>query len=733
MAEKILNTRLQLKIDTFANWSLSNATTQANKTNGDFVLKHGEIGLCEIKGNDSIQTVDPNGLSKTQVLFKVGDGTTPFKNLQWASALAADVYTWAKENKITINKVGTGNVVSGIEWDATANGGKGGIKFTTAAVATAEGLGELQGDVSDLEKEVYGEGGTKDNSRIDKLEKDIADNREVWAKDDNTTYTFAKTTDGKGITITPSTGNGTTISFAFLTQAEIKALNYLVAADITTGSANGTIAVEGTDVKVKGLQDAAYTTVSALNETAKGYADSKDEAIQAAHKAGTDAAEALDNYKTEMTTTILPTKADKSVVDAMYTNAKIDELLATKDEQGAAAAVLGNSNDGASANTVYGAKAAAAAAQSDATIAKTKIETFLGTVTPDGSDAIIDTLTEINSYVGEHGEEFAALSGRVTNIEKGTTVVPKAEDANTLDGHDSDYFATSAENGAKALAEAALPKATAEADYLKKADAADTYATKSEATYAAGDNIDITNNTISLKDKLVGVTSIKGSQGLAGISIDDDGHISVNDAYGFNVYADSAYFNCGVQVKDKVRAAEVETQDLIVNGDVTVGGKDLFEVIKTIPVDEATKATQDGNGKNIADTYATKSEATYTGSNNISVQGKQIKLSTGLTGLNSIIGNQFLSVTAQEGVSIGSEYCTLDVGHEDIKIQSTAGSGTGATIDLFGTGELNITAKDVNINGKAVHAIATSGNVNDLEQTAGDVLVFNCGTSTTVI
>lgn len=36
----------------------------------------------------------------------------------------------------------------------------------------------------------------------------------------------------------------------------------ITATDITTGSANGTIAVKNTDVAVKGLRDAAYTTVS---------------------------------------------------------------------------------------------------------------------------------------------------------------------------------------------------------------------------------------------------------------------------------------------------------------------------------------------------------------------------------------------------------------------------------------------------------------------------------------
>ena len=48
---------------------------------------------------------------------------------------------------------------------------------------------------------------------------------------------------------------------------------------ITTGSTNGTISVDGKDVEVKGLADAAYATVASLNTTAKGYADSAKTAI----------------------------------------------------------------------------------------------------------------------------------------------------------------------------------------------------------------------------------------------------------------------------------------------------------------------------------------------------------------------------------------------------------------------------------------------------------------------
>ena len=48
---------------------------------------------------------------------------------------------------------------------------------------------------------------------------------------------------------------------------------------IITGSTNGTISVDSKDVKVKGLADAAYTTVSSLNTTAEGYANTAKTAV----------------------------------------------------------------------------------------------------------------------------------------------------------------------------------------------------------------------------------------------------------------------------------------------------------------------------------------------------------------------------------------------------------------------------------------------------------------------
>lgn len=99
MAEQhVLNTRIQLKYDSYANWSTSN-----------LVLLAGELGICTIPEGSTEATTNPT------VLFKVGDGTTPAKNLKWASALAADVYNWAKSETVALEseEIKDGDKVTG--------------------------------------------------------------------------------------------------------------------------------------------------------------------------------------------------------------------------------------------------------------------------------------------------------------------------------------------------------------------------------------------------------------------------------------------------------------------------------------------------------------------------------------------------------------------------------------------------------------------------------------------
>lgn len=82
MADKILNTRILLKYDSYENWLSNNPT-----------LKKGEVAIATIPSNqDGVQNAP-------SVLIKVGDGESDYKTLKFVSGLAADVYSWAKAEK----------------------------------------------------------------------------------------------------------------------------------------------------------------------------------------------------------------------------------------------------------------------------------------------------------------------------------------------------------------------------------------------------------------------------------------------------------------------------------------------------------------------------------------------------------------------------------------------------------------------------------------------------------
>lgn len=90
MSEKILNTRIQLRYDSFNNWKTPNDGRGA-------LLKKGELAVAYLADTKTAATPDDG---THPIMFKVGPGY--FNELPWASALAADVYGWAKNpNKPT--------------------------------------------------------------------------------------------------------------------------------------------------------------------------------------------------------------------------------------------------------------------------------------------------------------------------------------------------------------------------------------------------------------------------------------------------------------------------------------------------------------------------------------------------------------------------------------------------------------------------------------------------------
>lgn len=81
--EKVLNTRLQLKYDTYANWTSNNP-----------VLKAGEMAVATVANIEANQSTGFTNLPN--IVLKVGDGTSHYNDLKFVSALAADVHSWAK-------------------------------------------------------------------------------------------------------------------------------------------------------------------------------------------------------------------------------------------------------------------------------------------------------------------------------------------------------------------------------------------------------------------------------------------------------------------------------------------------------------------------------------------------------------------------------------------------------------------------------------------------------------
>ena len=78
---KVFQTRIQLKYDTYENWIAA-----------DPILKKGEMAIATIpEGNTTSKLQNlPN------VVLKIGDGANKYSILPFVSGLAADVYSWAK-------------------------------------------------------------------------------------------------------------------------------------------------------------------------------------------------------------------------------------------------------------------------------------------------------------------------------------------------------------------------------------------------------------------------------------------------------------------------------------------------------------------------------------------------------------------------------------------------------------------------------------------------------------
>ena len=104
---KSLNTRIKLKYDSYSNWTSKNPT-----------LLEGEVAIATIPAGTNVPTSDSTTMQHLpNVVIKVGDGKTEYNLLPFLSALAADVYAWAKAPEKPVYKAteieGLDNFIAG--------------------------------------------------------------------------------------------------------------------------------------------------------------------------------------------------------------------------------------------------------------------------------------------------------------------------------------------------------------------------------------------------------------------------------------------------------------------------------------------------------------------------------------------------------------------------------------------------------------------------------------------
>jgi len=138
MTNTTFNTRILLKYDLYTNWTTINP-----------VLKAGEVAIATIPAAEGATSLNHNSVTLPQVLIKVGDGTSHYNTLPFASALAADVYPWAKESLEQFN-TRVGDLVRGLTYVKADLYNKSEIDAFLAQYYKKTEIDALTGSLTDL-------------------------------------------------------------------------------------------------------------------------------------------------------------------------------------------------------------------------------------------------------------------------------------------------------------------------------------------------------------------------------------------------------------------------------------------------------------------------------------------------------------------------------------------------------------------------------------------------------
>lgn len=623
MAEKILQTRILNKVDSYENYLAVQDT---------FIPRNGEICIATVSS-----TVD-GVVAPPQTLIKVGDGVHPWGELKWLGAVASDVHAWAK-----------------------------------SATKPVYNANEIQ-NLSD-----YISGQIQDTDTQFQLVQD----GNMGIKLQSRPKTGGEWTDvGTTITLTPPTY------------------------ELTTGATNGTVAFNGTDVKIKGLASAAYAETSAFD--AAGSADAaKAEVIGQS----SDASTVMTLYGVKAYADAgLATKQDTVAFDpdSAYnadTN-KAATLGSVSREVGAAKTeLIGTSADLSTANTINAAKK----------YADEKIASQIASVyKPAGSSAFADLPTPA-----------ANILGNVYNV---------------TDAFEADTKFVTSEQGNEYPAGTNVAVIEVEDNYFYDVMAG--FVDLSGYSTTEQMNAAIDADVAAAKTELIGTgdataTTIKAAVAEAKTYTD-----GLNTAMDSRVDALEAAVGESGDINTRLTQAETDIGNLeTLVGDTAVATQ-ISTAIGALETDDTAVANQFVTAVDLGADGLTVSRAALTADAIPSITSAKISdFNTAAdarvtAGINTAIADGGAIDTAVDGLIstaiAGVAGSVTAAGSNVVKsVSLTNGVLTGTTGTL---GIADITNLQNSLNAKANDAdlatIAKTGNVNDLVQTSGDVIVFSCGSAT---
>lgn len=756
MAEKILNTRIALKIDTLENWS-----------NSTLPLKKGEIALATVAATAG------TGLTEPVIMIKVGeDGVKTFKDLPWnVHAKASDVLAACKTEdglKAFVNNViADAGIASSSAMEALSGRvttAEGEIDALQADLNTAETglkarMTAAEGDITALEG-LVGEKNvaTQISEAITAL--NLATTYEAKgeaAKVSTALETYKTSNDAKVLAntnnITANTNaiaaikDGTTLdSFADVetalagkevagaaaealtdakAYADSLAGNYDAKGAAATAESNAKAYAKEYADSLAGDYDAAGAAAQALTD-AKDYTDGEIAEWVGDKAVGTQISEAitgLDLANTYAAKSHKHVKAD--ITDFAHTHEMsevngLTDALAGKQEAGDYAT---KTEAQGYADAKDEAIAAAKKAGDDAQADVDALETYVGTI-PEGY-----TETNVVAYINKKAEETLA-SATGGSSESAASVLAalntyKAENdpkvnANTEDiaelaglvgdGNVSERIAaavaeeTERAEGVESGLETRL--AAVEADYLT-----------STEEKALQDQITANANAIELLTNGVSADEVDGVNDL----------IQYVKDHGTEVTGIKADIKANADAIDAIEADYLKAADKTeLAGDITA----LEGRMDTAEGAIATKAAQ-------ADLEALAGRVTTVeGDLNTETTGLKARMATAeadIDALETKVGDVPVAdqiTAAIEALKIGDYAKAADltaavarIAQNETDIEALEGRMSTAESNI-GTLQTDVAKK---ADAAAMSAIATTGNVNDLVQTDGDVLVFDCG------